>query len=124
MKRCSYSFFRKTDFLILVILAVFCIALWWIPIRNQGAYAVIFVDNTVCAEISLRTDRDDFAVEGADGFLFRIQDGKIVVVSAPCHNKICIHSGAIGSAGQSIVCLPCRLRVTVVADDKMPDAVI
>ncbi len=124
MMRRSYSFFRKADAMILVALAVFCIALWWIPIRNQGAYAVIYVENTVCAEISLRTDRDDFVVEGADGFLFRIQDGKIAVVSAPCQNEICIHSGAIGSAGQSIVCLPYRLRVTVVSNDIMPDAVI
>ena len=35
------------------------------------------------------------------------------VASSDCPNQDCVHSGAISRAGQSIVCLPARVAVTL-----------
>ena len=40
-------------------------------------------------------------------------DGAVYVASSDCPNQDCVHSGAISRAGQSIVCLPARVAVTL-----------
>ena len=40
-------------------------------------------------------------------------DGAVHVASSDCPNQDCVHSGAISRAGQSIVCLPSRVAVTL-----------
>ena len=40
-------------------------------------------------------------------------DGTVYVASSDCPNQDCVHSGAISRAGQSIVCLPARVAVTL-----------
>ena len=40
-------------------------------------------------------------------------DGAVHVASSDCPNQDCVHSGAISRAGQSIVCLPARVAVTL-----------
>ena len=40
-------------------------------------------------------------------------DGGVYVASSDCPNQDCVHSGAISRAGQSIVCLPARVAVTL-----------
>ena len=41
------------------------------------------------------------------------KDGAVSVASSDCPNQDCVHSGAISRAGQSIVCLPARVAVTL-----------
>ena len=41
------------------------------------------------------------------------KDGAVSVVASDCPNQDCVHSGAISRAGQSIVCLPARVAVTL-----------
>ena len=41
------------------------------------------------------------------------KDGAVYVASSDCPNQDCVHSGAISRAGQSIVCLPARVAVTL-----------
>lgn len=55
-----------------------------------------------------------------------VQDEKVRVVSADCHDQVCVHTGAIGAEGQTIACLPAGIVLTVegVADDDAPDAVV
>ena len=40
-------------------------------------------------------------------------DGAVYVVSSNCPNQDCVHTGAIARAGQSVVCLPARIAVTL-----------
>ena len=42
-----------------------------------------------------------------------VADGAVYVASSDCPNQDCVHSGAISRAGQSIVCLPARVAVTL-----------
>lgn len=42
-----------------------------------------------------------------------VKDGKASVVKADCKNQICVHSRAISEKGETIVCLPHKLVLTV-----------
>jgi hypothetical protein len=46
-----------------------------------------------------------------------IQDGYAYMKEADCPDGLCIHQGRIHKAGQSIVCLPNRVVVTIESDD-------
>jgi len=50
-------------------------------------------------------------------------DGWVDVTHADCPTKDCMHSGAISRAGQSIVCLPARITVTLVGSDAAYDVI-
>ncbi len=43
----------------------------------------------------------------------RIKDGKVSVTEASCKNQVCVKHAAISAAGESIVCLPNRLVVSI-----------
>ena len=49
------------------------------------------------------------------GYMLTVEaaDGAVYVASSDCPNQDCVHSGAISRAGQSIVCLPARVAVTL-----------
>ena len=42
-----------------------------------------------------------------------VENGVVRVSESDCPNQDCVHSGAISRAGQSIVCLPARVAVTL-----------
>ena len=41
------------------------------------------------------------------------ENGVVRVSESDCPNQDCVHSGAISRAGQSVVCLPARIAVTL-----------
>ena len=45
--------------------------------------------------------------------IVEIKDGEVSVTGASCKNQVCVRHGAISRAGESIVCLPNRLVVTI-----------
>ena len=45
-----------------------------------------------------------------------VENGAVRVSESDCPNQDCVHSGAISRAGQSIVCLPARVAVTLEKD--------
>ena len=48
-----------------------------------------------------------------DCLTVRISDGKVWVTDANCPDKTCEHTGKISRAGQSIVCLPNGVTVSI-----------
>ncbi len=46
-----------------------------------------------------------------------VDNGKVDMTSADCHNQICVKSGVISKAGQSIICLPHRVSVEIVGNE-------
>ena len=72
-----------------------------------------------------KTDRPDSADQGSEGpssaqydyyNLVTISDGSVKVSEASCKNQVCVKHSAISSAGESIVCLPNRLVVSIEGD--------
>ncbi len=51
------------------------------------------------------------------------ENGYVYMKSADCKNRICVNTGKINSAGQSIVCLPNRIMVKITGKEDSVDAV-
>ena len=51
-----------------------------------------------------------------------IQDSTVHMESADCHNQVCVETGTISCTGETIVCLPNRVVVEILADGKGGDA--
>lgn len=63
----------------------------------------------------------------AGGYTVRFletEDGGICALSSDCPTQDCVHTGTIRRPGQSIVCLPARLSVTLRGGEAAVDAVI
>ncbi|MCR5337762.1 MAG: NusG domain II-containing protein [Lachnospiraceae bacterium] len=49
--------------------------------------------------------------------IVRIENGKVFVESADCPKQICVHTAPIRDIGQTIVCLPHRVVISVTSID-------
>ena len=79
--------------------------------KEQGAYVVVMVQNEEIARYSLDGD-GIYAINGGTNTI-EIKDGRVRMLEAQCPNHLCIRQGWIRFEGQSIVCLPNKVTVTV-----------
>ena len=82
--------------------------------KEQGAYVIVMVENTEIARYSM-TVNGIYDINANNGKTNRIEirDGRVRMIEASCPNHLCIRQGWISLEGQSIVCLPNRVTVTV-----------
>jgi len=82
--------------------------------RGEGASVIVEINGEKAAEYSLASE-GEFALNGGTNILV-IKNGEAYLTYADCPDKVCVHTGKIKYVGQSIVCLPNRLSVTVIGD--------
>ncbi len=93
-------------------------ALIWILLRSltarSGAEVVVSVDGKETAVYSLFENRTE-TISGAKGLnnVLEIRDGKARVTDASCPDRLCVRQGEISKEGESIVCLPNRVVITL-----------
>lgn len=83
---------------------------------EEGAYVRVTVDGEIYDEYSLYEERRvRLEYEGWEGFNeLVIEDGKASVAAADCPDELCVRQKAISRTGESIVCLPHKLVITVI----------
>ncbi len=111
---------KKQDLLLItVILGAACLIhfAYLFFYSAPAAYAELSVDGQVQERLDLSKDVS-FSVTGKNGGVnhIEIKDGGITVTDASCPDKICVHTGTIRRAGETIVCLPNRLIITIIKD--------
>lgn len=79
---------------------------------GQGAWAVVTVDGEELGRYALSEDRT-ITIGEADYNVLRIEDGAAAVIEANCGDHTCIRTGTISREGETIICLPHKLVVTV-----------
>ena len=121
----------KNDILFIsILLAVLIVAgLGFYFLRPEGNMVEVKVDGKIIgtyslnekAEIEIRTGQNDEQLN-----LLIIEDGKAYVKTATCKDGICADHSPIHRVGQSIVCLPHKVTVTVTSDhtSDAPDIVV
>ncbi|MBO4338237.1 MAG: NusG domain II-containing protein [Lachnospiraceae bacterium] len=76
-------------------------------------YVVVESEGNVLYEVPL-TEDDELIVDTDKGVnIIEISDGRVYVKSADCPNQICVNTEPISETGESIVCLPHRMVVSV-----------
>ena len=81
--------------------------------RESGGYVSVQIDGETVMELPLNKDTRIVLGEGAHTNTLVIENGSARVVEASCPDQICVNHGAVRYNGESIVCLPHKLIVTV-----------
>lgn len=95
--------------------------------RGEGDTVTVSVDGTIIATYPLDVDRVEDIHTGTDGLnRLIIRDGKAWVETASCPDGICAAHKPIHRSGESIVCLPNKVVVTVQKADAtdQPDVIL
>ena len=120
--------FKNDLILIAAILAVVAILALILFFRGEGTTVRVELDGRVIGSYSLAVDREVEILSGENGEeknLLVIRDGKAYVSSATCPDGICANHRPISRVGESIVCLPHGVVITVVGEDKtQPDIIV
>ncbi|WP_346870129.1 NusG domain II-containing protein [Clostridium sp. UBA5119] len=116
---------KRMDIVIIVVLLIVSF-IPYIMLKNYQSnykginYAVISIDGQEKKRVELTKDLDEeFTFKSSYGVnRVVIHDMKIGIVDADCKDEICINEGFIGEVGERIVCLPNRLIIEIVGEQK------
>lgn len=121
----------KADFLLTAVILFLAGALF---IRHftagpDGGWAVVSRDGIVEERLSLAEDAR-LLLQDASGNenMLVIEEGSVRLEDANCPDRLCVRQGAISRRGESIICLPHRLVITIEGrvqkDTSAPDAML
>ncbi len=107
---------------ILVFVILLCALGFWLFNKNANASLTNAGNLNVVVEIkgqqvySVPLSENDELVASSDlgENIIQIRDGSVCVKEADCPNQICVHTVPITAPGQSIICLPHRMVVSIV----------
>lgn len=106
---------HKNDLLLIAALLILggALALSLYAARRDGGAVRVQIDGETVMELPLNEDARLVLGEGGHTNTLVIENGAAQVVEASCPDQICVSRGAIRYAGESIVCLPHKLVVSV-----------
>jgi len=115
---------KKNDLVFAVVvvgIAFLIFAGYYFVYGKEGAYVRVTVDGEVYAEYPLYEERRvRLEYEGREGFNeLVIGEGKASVVSADCPDELCVRQRAVSRTGESIICLPHKLVITVIGGEEV-----
>ena len=118
---------KKADIIIIAValvaaaVAFLCINLF----ASGGQTAVVEQNGAVIAELPLSEDAV-FEVKNGDKItnVVEVKNGEVSVTQADCPDKICVNHRAVSKSGESIICLPNKVIVTVQGGEREVDGVV
>ena len=117
---------RKNDviFLAVLLLVLFTIGIFFLMTAKKGDAVTVTVDKTVYGTYPLHENRTVEIRNGETYNLLIIRDGRAFVESATCPDGICAAHHPISRNGESIICLPNRVVITVSTENQNPPDLI
>lgn len=88
-------------------------ALFLLLTRQDGGMVRVQMDGETVMELPLGEDVRLVLGEGGHTNTLVVENGAAQVAEADCPDQVCVRHGAIRYAGESIVCLPHKLIVTI-----------
>lgn len=113
---------RRRDVLFgagVLLLVIGCFLLRGLLFYGDAAYLEFSQDGRTIRRVRLSDmEGQDIRIDAADGGynLVHIENGSVFVREADCENGDCIRQGTIRHTGESIICLPHKLAVTIIGD--------
>lgn len=113
-----HNFLKKYRIDIIVVASLLALSLLILLMisltKVEGAYAEITVDGNTIGKYSLAID-NTYSLNGGTNTLV-IQNGEAYIRDSNCPDHICENTGKIKHVGQTIICLPNRLTVTIIGE--------
>lgn len=118
---------RNDMILVLSLLLIAVISYLVLFMVNTAAptYALVTIDGR--EEVKLRLDEDsEYIVSCDEGKnTINVKEGRVSVTEADCPDELCKKQGYISKTGETIVCLPHKVVVTICGDEGQEiDAVV
>lgn len=111
-----------TILILVVVLVAALLLLGLFVLPGQGDRVQVTVDGQVIATFPL-SGETTYVIPGVEGTnTLVIKDGAAMVRVADCPDEICVRHQAISLVGQSILCLPHKVAVTVIGGEPAVDA--
>ena len=127
------KYLRKADIVLIAVLVVAAPLFWFLNryfwAEKRGTYAEIYHDSVLVYRIKLSTAKEaSFSIPGVPNVVIhQSADGSIAFIKSDCPDKICIRSGRLRYAGQFAACLPNKIMLKIVSEEKDregPDLII
>lgn len=83
---------------------------------DGGAKAGVFRDGEMIKELAL--DKDGIYPLEEYGITVEVKNRSVAVTESDCPDKICVRTGFISSPRQAVVCLPKRISVRILDENK------
>lgn len=106
---------HKNDLFLVLALLLLSGGIWLYTLltRRAGGAVEVAVDGVAAEILPLSVDRSYTWTGAAGTNTLVIENGAAYMVSADCPDALCIKRGPVRYAGETIVCLPHKLTVTV-----------
>lgn len=116
---------KKGDFILIGFFLIFALGLllYQSTMKNQKFnqnIVKISVDNELYSEFELSsTYNDSFTIHSRQGYnTVVINNGMVSITEADCPDKLCVQKGEISHAGDILVCLPNKLVIEIIGENK------
>lgn len=110
---------KKADLILVAGAIVVAAGIWlfYSAGAENGAGAEVTVDG-VCKAFLPLDENDSIRIETEAGYnIVTVRDGEVFVTEADCRDQICVEHKKIRKTGETIVCLPHKLVVTITGDE-------
>jgi hypothetical protein len=112
----------KVIIFLLVVFAAFFAFEKYVLSNNKISSVIIRSDGEIIKNIPI-TNNGEYIIKSKEGELTCIiKDQKVEVVESTCPDKLCMKQGWISKQGESIICLPNRISITIVGGNKAIDS--
>lgn len=107
--------FTVLDAIIVAVLALALVGVFiWLFVREKPS-TVIITAHDYYRELALDSDAEVLL----EHLTVHVSDGRVWVTDADCPDKTCEHTGEISRAGQTIVCLPNGVVVSITGESDL-----
>ena len=117
---------KKADLIIIgvvaIIVGIIVFFLYFVG-GESGQYVQVEIDGKIVDTIKLDEDFEKEYKNGEDSNKLEIKDGRATMISANCPDGICVNHKPIYRNGESIICLPHKMVVTVTGDSPTDDEI-
>lgn len=108
---------KKTDLCfagMVVVLAIVILGYFSFLGKEKGNVVIAEYDGSIIGEYLLNEDTEVLLNETN---VLRIQSGEVTISEATCKDQICVLHHPIRENGESIICLPNKIVVTIVSQE-------
>lgn len=108
---------KKQDFILILLILVSAAAVFagyrlWN--RGAGEEVVVYEGEKELVRFSLEENTEYLILSDNGGTnLLVIRDGRADVTEASCPDQICVHQAPVNTTGETIVCMPHKIIVTI-----------
>ena len=118
--------FRKGDLWLLAVLALLILGgFWFFSTKPAGGRAVVRQDGAVLTTVDLSAVQAPYTIDTQGDYpaTLLIEPDGVSFQTASCPDKLCVRTGKISQVGQTAVCLPARLSVTIEGGKRAVDGI-